>query len=138
MTTNIESLWCCGCSTIVDARLTDGREVYAHRPDLADLPFWKCPACGNHVGCHHKTKNCTKPLGNIPTPELRKARAHIHAILDPIWKSGRMPRGKVYAMLTERIGRPYHTAEVLTIDEARDIYRAVKEISKTNFEGMNA
>ena len=123
------NLWCCGCQTDVDARLTGGAEVYSHRPDLAELPFWKCDACGNHVGCHHKTSQPTRPLGNIPTAELRKARGHIHAILDPLWKSGQMPRGKIYAALTKRIGRQYHTGEIRTINEARDVWRAVKEIA---------
>lgn len=67
-------LYCCGCKTKVSARLTDGAEVYPHRPDLHDLPFWRCDACGNFVGCHHRTKKRTGPLGCIPTPEVRWAR----------------------------------------------------------------
>lgn len=123
------ALWCCGCGVEVQARLTDGREVYPHRSDLAGLPFWKCDACGNHVGCHHKTKERTRPLGNIPTPELRNARSHIHRILDPIWKQGRMPRGKLYAVLSDKIGRQYHTAEIRSVEEARAVYRAVQELA---------
>lgn len=122
-------LWCCGCQTNVEARLTDGKEVYPHRDDLHDLPFWKCDACKNTVGCHHKTPDRTKPLGNIPTKELKKARQHIHAILDPIWKNGAMPRGKVYARLSCRLGYDYHTGEIKSIDEARTIYRTVREIA---------
>ena len=67
-------IWCCGCGKEVDARLTDGAEVYPHRRDLASLPFWKCDACGNFVGCHHKTRERTKPLGCIPTPEIKDVR----------------------------------------------------------------
>lgn len=123
------ALWCCGCACEVSARLTDGREVYAHRPDLSGLPFWKCDACGNHVGCHHKTRDRTRPLGVIPSAEIKAARQHIHRILDPLWQSGRMKRGDIYARLSGRLGRQYHTGELRTIEEARMIYRAVQEIA---------
>src|ERR1700761_6219812 len=96
---NHMQIYCCKCEKEVEARLTDGREVYPHRPDLYSLPFWKCETCKNHVGCHHKTGNRTKPLGNIPFKELRDARQHIHKILDPIWKERGIPRGKVYAQI---------------------------------------
>lgn len=130
MNTSFLSLYCCGCQKHVQARLTDGSEIYPHRPDLFSLPFWKCDECGNHVGCHHKTGNRTKPLGNIPTKELRNARKHIHRILDPIWKTGKMPRGKVYAKIAKAIGcEQYHTAEIKTVEEARKIYTIVKDLA---------
>lgn len=121
---------CCGCQGDVDARLTDGSEVYPHRPDLHSLPFWKCDTCGNHVGCHHKTKDRTKPLGCIPTKEIKAARSHIHRVLDPLWKSGRMKRGQVYARLAKMLGKDeYHTAEIRSVEEAREVYRAVRQMS---------
>lgn len=124
-------IYCCHCSSEVAARLTDGREVYPHRPDLAELPFWKCDGCGNRVGCHHKTKDRTRPLGNIPTKELRNARQHIHRILDPLWQQGKMPRGKLYARLAREIGADeYHTAEIKTVEEARKVYAVVRAIAK--------
>lgn len=122
-------IYCCGCSEKVFARLTDGAEIYPHRRDLSNLPFWKCDTCGNHVGCHHKTSNPTNPLGCIPTPEIKNARQHIHRILDPIWQSGRMKRNAVYAEVARRLGRKgYHTANIRSVDEARQVYRIVKEI----------
>ena len=122
-------IYCCGCSIEVPARLTDGSEIYPHRPDLHSLPFWKCGICGNHVGCHHKTPDRTRPLGNIPTKEIREARKHIHALLDPLWRSGTMKRGAVYGKLAKQLGREYHTAEIRTVQEAREVYRAVKALT---------
>lgn len=127
---DIRTIWCCTCATEVGARLTDGREIYPRRPDLADLPFWRCDACQNHVGCHHKTKDRTQPLGAIPNAEMRNARTEIHKILDPIWQSGRLGRKKVYSMLSEKLGRPYHTGDLRTLDEARLVYRALQQMAQ--------
>lgn len=66
------TIFCCGCGVDVQARLTDVAEIYPHRDDLHSLPFWRCDACGNSVGCHHKTQNPTRPLGCIPTNEIKK------------------------------------------------------------------
>lgn len=124
-------IYCCGCETDISARLTDGGEIYPHRKDLKALPFWKCDTCGNFVGCHHKTKNRTKPLGCIPTPDIKNARKHIHKILDPLWKSGRMERGQVYAAVAEAIGiEEYHTAEIRSVEQARDVYRAIQNMTQ--------
>lgn len=126
------TLYCCGCGTDVEARLTDGREVYSHRRDLHSLPFWKCDACGNFVGCHHRTKERTRPLGCIPTKEIKVARQHIHKILDPLWKQNRIRRGDLYSMLAEKLGiEEYHTAEIRSVDEARKVYGIVQEIART-------
>jgi hypothetical protein len=120
------TLWCCGCQREVEAVCATGGEIYPHRTDLHKKRFWRCPTCGNYVGCHPGSE---KPLGNIPTPELRKARSHVHAILDPIWKTKRMARGAIYAKISERIGRQYHTGEIKTIEDARLVYRIVQEIA---------
>lgn len=122
-------LYCVGCAADVEARLTDGREIYPHRGDLRSLPFWKCDACGNFVGCHHKTSNRTAPLGCIPTPELKSARQHLHALIDPIWQSGRMTRREVYEAISKQVGWNYHTAKTRSVDEAREAYRAAKLIA---------
>lgn len=125
------NIYCCGCGHDVQARLTNGSEVYPHRGDLKQIPFWKCDGCGNFVGCHHKTRNPSRSLGVIPTPELRSARKKIHKILDPIWEDGHMPRGKVYHEIACSIGvQKYHTAEIRTIEKAREVYRAILDIKK--------
>lgn len=129
------SIYCCGCSCKVKAQLTDGQEIYPHRPDLFSLPFWKCDACNNYVGCHHKTEERTRPLGNIPTREIMEARKHIHALLDPLWKTTKCKpkakgqRRKIYAEISKRINKEYHTGEISSIEEAREVYKIVKEIA---------
>ncbi|MCP5004665.1 MAG: hypothetical protein GY941_12115 [Planctomycetes bacterium] len=122
-------IYCCSCDCKIKARLTTGVEIYPHREDLFDLPFWKCDTCGNFVGCHHKTDNRTHPLGVIPTPELKKARQEIHKILDPLWKGGGMKRNKVYKLISGRVGWKYHTAKIRSIEEARDVYRIVRDLA---------
>ena len=121
-------VYCCQCGDKVEARLTTGSEIYPHRPDLASLPFWKCDTCGNFVGCHHKTDNPTRPLGVIPTPELKRARKHIHALLDPIWQSGKMKRKEIYRRISDELGYKYHTANLRSIEKARNVYKIVRRI----------
>lgn len=123
---------CCGCNEKVEARLTNGKEIYSHCPDLHNLPFWKCDECGNFVGCHHKTKDRTRPLGCIPTPEIRKARGHIHKILDPLWQNAKRKNAKrkeIYELISDDLGYKYHTANIRSIDEARKIYRFILTIN---------
>ena len=121
------NIYCCGCGKDVNARLTDGSEIYPYRKDLHSLPLWICDDCSNYVGCHHKTKDRTQPLGCIPTPELKRARQHIHRLLDQIWQSGNMKRKEIYAKISKRIGWNYHTAQIRSVEDAREIYRIVSE-----------
>ena len=128
-------IYCTGCETDIDARLTSGKERYPHRQDLYELPFWKCDTCGGYVGCHHKTSQPTKPLGVIATPEILNARKKIHALLDPLWKSKKIKRGQAYAYVTNRmaklLGEPtyqYHNGEIRTIEEARQVYAIVAQL----------
>ena len=123
-------LYCCGCLDEVKVRLTSGCEIYPHRQDLSNLPFWKCDKCNNFVGCHHKTKNRIAPLGCVPTKELKSARSHIHKILDPLWKSGEFKRNALYKLISKQFGWAYHTAKIRSIEEAREIYRFILTITK--------
>lgn len=117
---------CCACSGDVAARLTDGKEIYPHRTDLHRLPFWRCDSCGNFVGCHHKTANRTKPLGCIPTPEIKEARKRIHAEMDPIWRSGKVGRSAIYGAISAELGREYHTAELRSMDDVAKVLAVVR------------
>lgn len=122
-------IYCCGCVKNVNAKLVSGKEIYPHRKDLHEMPFWICQTCKNYVGCHYKTSTPTKPLGNIPTKEIRNARNHIHKLLDPIWISGKRTRESFYAELSRRLGYQYHTAEIKSVEDARAIYKIVKELA---------
>lgn len=128
---NTKNLWCCNCNTEVKARLTNGKEVYNHIPKLHTLPFWKCDECNGIVGCHYKTNTPTKPLGCIPSPEIKNARKEIHKILDPLWEEKIYSRNDIYKMLTNYLGYTYHTAEIKNIEEARKIWRFIKSLHNT-------
>lgn len=125
----IREIWCCGCNVKVQARLTDGAEIYSHRPDLGTLPFWKCDTCKNYVGCHWKTAERTQPLGNIPTMELRIMRCRIHKVLDPLWRKGIYKRRTLYKMVGEAMQRNnYHTAQIRTFEEAKKVFDFVTQL----------
>jgi len=121
---------CCACEKKVNARLTDGAEIYPHRADLSGLPFWRCDNCGNFVGCHHKTKDRTRPLGCIPTPEIKAARQHIHRILDPLWQKNGYHRARLYKKIYDHVGWKYHTAQIRSVEEARKIYAFIVQLKK--------
>ncbi len=127
-----KDIWCCGCQKIVSAILVSGEKIYPHRPDLKELPFWQCDGCNGYVGCHHKTLNRSKPLGNIPSKEIKGARQHIHKLIDPLWKNHEEPyraRGWIYRFIAEKMGiKEYHTAEIKTIEEARKVYSVALKI----------
>ena len=122
------NIYCCECKCDVGADLISGKEVYPHRGDLHSLPFWSCPNCNNFVGCHHKTKDRTRPLGVIANQEIKEQRKIIHSILDPMWKSGKYSRGELYKLISERLGFEYHTAKLRDLDTAEKVKEIIKQI----------
>jgi zinc-finger-containing domain len=138
--TESRTIYCCACEADVQARLTDGTEVYPHRRDLWEQPFWLHEACGNYVSCHHKLagKARTQPTGCIPTVELRNARRHVHRILDPLWQGDGAPHARkhLYAELALRMGKKgYHTGDIRTVQEARVVYAIVVDITRNGLPG---
>lgn len=126
-------IYCCACAKNVDARLVDGTIIYPHRSDLHDIPFWRCEGCKNFVGCHHKTKNRTKPLGCIANDEIKNARKHIHKLLDSMWmgyQNWKLKRNAIYEGLSEYLGYAYHTANIRDIETARKVYRWLLNFKK--------
>ena len=120
----VKHIMCLNCNQEVPAYLTDGREIYPHRRDLSAKHFWKCPRCGEFVGCH---PNTIEPLGSIPTQEIREARKKVHATIDPIWKEGVAKRGEIYGKLSKLIGKTYHTGNVSSTEEAEKIIAYLNE-----------
>lgn len=84
--------------------LTEGRDLYPHRPDLYSLPFYKC-ACGAYCGCHSGTK---RPLGNPAGPKTRAARRRAHDAFDPIWRDTTkgISRNQAYKLAAEDLNIP--------------------------------
>lgn len=121
------TIFCVSCQIEMNCKLVSGKDVYPHRKDLEDLNFWQCPECKNFVGCH-KNKN-NSPLGIIATPELKKARMHIHDLIDPLWKNKTIRRKDLYLMIRKELGWSFHTSMIKSLEEARMIYRLCRNIS---------
>lgn len=120
---------CLHCKT--PARLTDGEEIYPHRRDLWQKPFWIC-TCGAYCGCHPGTY---RSLGMPANKETRNARSMLHdRALDPLWKP--LPAGErnkrrkqIYAYLGQAMGLPpeqTHTG-MWTIEQCREAWKALRE-----------
>jgi len=118
------TIYCCECTRAIHPILITGKRAYPHRKDLYHLPFWMCYLCECFVSCHPGTE---KPLGSIASKELKQARLYIHTILDPIWQSGIMKRGQLYAKISRKLGYTYHTANIRNMKEIKQ----VKEILDT-------
>ena len=92
----------CGyCDT--PAKLVGGKVIYPHRSDLYCLNFWFCQPCGAYVGCHKNSKDHA-PLGHLSNKELRDYKQKVHAVFDPIWRSGRKTRKEAYQWLADELG----------------------------------
>ncbi len=122
-----DMIHCTGCDKEVGARLTDGSEIYPHRPDLAGLQFYIHDVCGAFVGVHRKS---TRPLGSLATREVKVWRKNIHDILDSLWKSKKITRNAAYQYIGKKIGQTYHTAEIASVEEGIKIYGIVKMLKE--------
>ena len=67
-----------------------------------------CKDCDAYVGCHQNTR---KPLGTMANRETREWRKKAHAIFDPLWKTGRVSRGRAYGILRNKFKREIHIGE---------------------------
>ena len=107
---------CPKCRT--PTRLTRGAEVYPHRLDLREKPFWLCDGCGAFCGCH---PNTTRPLGSPADAETRNLRQRVHALLDPKWRLARFrgeARSRAYAELGTALGLKSSDCHVGMFDAA--------------------
>ena len=100
---------------------------------MAFLAAWKhslenLRSCENFVGTH-KDSALTNPipLGCIVGEEIKKVRMHIHKLIDPVWRSGKIKRKDLYNNISDLLGYEFHTANIENINEARKIYKIIKE-----------
>lgn len=116
------------------SRLTGGREVYPHRPDLRSKKFWKCDRCDASCGCH---PGGVQPLGFPANKETRQARMKLHnQRLDPLWrtvprKQRNRTRGTLYAYMADCMGIPRektHTG-MFTIEQCRKAWECLGKIT---------
>jgi hypothetical protein len=111
---------CPYCNTL--ARLTRGREIYPHRPDLYSLNFWACKPCDAYVGCHKKFPGTT-PLGRLANAELRAAKSNAHRAFDPLWQDGAYTRHQAYQWLSEALRIPVADCHIgmFDVDLCREV-----------------
>ena len=85
------------------AKLVTGREVYPNKPHLALKGFWQCAPCNARVGCHDDGR----PLGPLASPNVRRLRKRVHALLDPLWlkyADKGWARTRIYSKLAAAMG----------------------------------
>lgn len=113
-----KDIYCTKCQKVVTATIATGLDIYPHRPDLYTKLFYVCPQCHNYVGTHSNGK----PLGTIPYPELRQWRNKVHNVIDKYWLPNKThKRVQLYKELSDFIGKEYHTGELNTIDDCKNI-----------------
>lgn len=124
----LATLYCVACAKEVEAQALFGDSIYPHRPDLYGKTFLQCPHCGNYVGTHQDGR----PLGTIPTPELRAMRNKVHAVIDEFWlpERNRGKRKRLYKALSNFLGREYHTGELNSIEECEVCKQELDELIK--------
>lgn len=91
------------------AKFVDNKEIYGKSYGTSSTKAWWCKGCDARVGVHQNDPN--RPLGTMANKALRTKRMETHAMLDPIWRSGKEKRSRVYARLREYFGREIHVGE---------------------------
>lgn len=113
------SLVCPYCNK--EAAWVSNEVVYGRRYGKSYMCYY-CRDCDAYVGCH---QNSRTPLGTMANKELRKKRMEVHAVLDPIWKSGKRSRKKVYRMLRDAFGEEVHVGEA-DLERCDEIIKTIK------------
>lgn len=90
-----------------EATYAPNEEWYGKRYGKSYMAYF-CRPCDAYVGTHNNT---TQPLGTMANKELRNARMKAHAVIDPLWRSGKMKRGQLYAKLNRHFGKHVHIGE---------------------------
>lgn len=103
----------------------ENKEIYGINYGKSFM-IWLCKPCNAFVGCHNNTK---KPYGKyLANKELREARKKVHAIIDTIWKSGKITRKQLYSHLTIELGYNVHIGNTRTAEECTNIILAYNRL----------
>ena len=90
-----------------EAPWVENKAIYGRNYGKSYMCYY-CKPCDAYVGCHGNTR---KPLGNMANKELREWRKKAHAVIDPLWRSGKMKRWQVYRALSDSFGKQIHVGE---------------------------
>jgi hypothetical protein len=90
-----EAVWC------------ENKEIYGRNFGRSYM-MYLCKPCDARVGCHQNSK---RALGTMANKELREWRMKAHAVIDPLWRDGKLPRSEVYRRLSKVIGVEVHVGE---------------------------
>lgn len=114
---------CCGDDLVT---LASNSAIYGR--EYGDWPYvYLCMVCGAFVGCH---PHSIYPLGTMTDNVTRSMRRALHAMVDPLWKSGARSRGEVYGLLARLMnfprGRRFHVGELSREEclQANEAFRA--------------
>lgn len=120
---NFVDIFCPYCGA--KAELMDSAAVYRKSYGM----IWACLPCNAFVGCHKNSAN-HPPLGTLANKELREWRKRAHAVLDPLWKSGRMRRRAVYQILDDAMGLAKGQAHIamFNIEQCQEVIRICKQL----------
>lgn len=106
-----------------DAEWVENKVIYGRNFGRSYM-IWHCTNCGAYVGCHNNTKKAKGTFADKPT---REARMAAHAVIDPLWQSGKFSRGEVYRQLSEASGREIHIGGA-TKSECSEIAKTAQRI----------
>lgn len=109
------------------AEWVENKEIYGRNYGKSYM-MYLCKPCDAYVGCHNNTRT---PLGVMANKELREWRKKVHALIDPIWKTGKLHRAQVYARLSNALGYQYHTGES-DIETCKKIIDLVPKLENPN------
>lgn len=110
-----------------ETKLVTGDVIYPHRIDLRDRQFYLCRPCDAYVGTH---KGTTKPLGRLANAELRALKQEVHAVFDPLWRSGNRSRKEAYQWMAEQLGIPFSECHVgmMDVETCRRAIEVLREV----------
>jgi hypothetical protein len=128
-------IFCCECNDKIFCDLKTGKDIYPHRQDLKNKQFWQCPNCKGFVGIHKHSYTKLKPLGCIPTKELKEWRKKAHTAIDSIWNKYRWAnRTSVYQSLSAKFGYSFHVGHTRTIEECKQAIKYAVEFGNKKLQ----